>query len=93
VPAPAVKARPDTLSEYFGLTATLKTLDPASVSFATRRAGKAWTRVAVDDGAPYRAFLDPAKFRRGERIEVVAVARGSNGSTAVSPVIVATPRP
>ena len=93
VPAPVVKAGPDTLSEYFRVTATLKTLDPSSVSFATRRVGKAWMRVAVDDGAPYRAFLDPKRFRRGERIEVVAVARGSNGSTAVSPVVVATPRP
>ena len=71
----------------------MKTADPATVSFALSRAGKAWTRIAVDDSSPYRAFLDPVRFRRGERVQVVAIARGSDGSTAVSPVVVATPRP
>ena len=93
VPAPAVKVGPDRLSELQLVSASLKTADPATVSFALRRAGKAWTRVAVDDSAPYRAFLDPARFRRGEKVQVVAIARGSDGSTAVSPVVVATPRP
>ena len=93
VPAPVVKARPDLLSELFRVTATVETLDPVSVAFAMRRGGKAWTRIAVDDGAPYRAFLEPSRFRKGEKVELVSVARGSNGSVAVSPVVVATPRP
>jgi glycosidase len=93
VPAPAVKVGPDRLSELRLVSAALKTADPATVSFALRRAGKAWTRIAVDDSAPYRAFLDPVRFRRGEKVQVVAIARGSDGSTAVSPVVVATPRP
>jgi len=92
VPAPVVKAGPDLLSDLFRVTATVKTLDPASVAFAMRRGGKAWTRIAVDDGAPFRAFLEPGRFRKGEKVELVAVARGSNGSVAVSPVVVATPR-
>jgi glycosidase len=92
VPAPVVKAGPDLLSDLFRVTATVKTLDPASVAFAMRRGGKAWTGIAVDDGAPFRAFLEPGRFRKGEKVELVAVARGSNGSVAVSPVVVATPR-
>ena len=92
VPAPVVKAGPDELSELFRVTATVKTLDPSSVAFALRRGGKAWVRIAVDDGAPFRAFLEPSRFRKGEKVELVAVAKGSNGSVAISPVVVATPR-
>jgi hypothetical protein len=57
-----------------------------------RRAGKAWARLAVDDSRPYRAYLDPQRFKRRERIEVVAVARASDGSIAVSAVVPYTPR-
>jgi hypothetical protein len=92
VPAPSVKVTADQLSDLVAVTASLKTSDPAVVAFAVRRAGKAWTRIAVDDGAPYRAFLEPSKFRKGEKVDVVAIARGSNGSTAVSPVVSATIR-
>ena len=87
-----MKAGPDELSELFRVTATVKTLDPSSVAFALRRGGKAWMRIAVDDGAPFRAFLEPSRFRKGEKVELVAVAKGSNGSVAISPVVVATPR-
>ena len=55
---------------------------PVSVAFAVRRDGKRWTRIAADDSPPYRAFLDPAKFRRGERVYLVAIARGLDGRTA-----------
>jgi hypothetical protein len=41
----------------------------------------------VDDSPPYRAFLDPARFRRGERVHLVAVARALDGATAVSKVL------
>ncbi len=92
VPAPDVRVGPDTLSELVRVTASVKTSDPVSVAFALRRGGKAWTRIAIDDGAPFRAFLEPSRFRRGEKIELVAVARGSDGSVRVSPVVEATPR-
>jgi hypothetical protein len=53
-----------------------------------RRAGSpAWIRLDVDDSPPYRAFLDPAKFKKNEQVSLVAVARGPDGSTAVSGVI------
>jgi len=57
---------------------------PLTVAFAVRRSGGAWRRLAVDDAPPYRAFLDPARFRRDERVELVAVARSLDGRTAVS---------
>jgi glycosidase len=76
------------------LTATLAAPDPASVTFAVRRgAGKPWTTLAVDDGTPYRAFLDPAAYRRGERVDVVAVVRGSDGAVSASSAASFVPRP
>ena len=45
-----------------------------------------WTRLAADDSPPFRAFLDPARYRRNELVHLVAIARGLDGLTAVSPV-------
>ncbi len=70
------------------LTASVTGRDPVSVTFAVRRPGaKSWARVAVDDGAPYRAFLDPKRFRRGEKIAAVAVVRSSDGVVSTTPVL------
>jgi glycosidase len=89
---PAVKAqRPrvtvgrDDLSELWRVTAAVS--GPVSVSFAVRRARGGWTRLAADDSPPYRAFLDPARYRRNALVHLVAVARALDGSTAVSPVV------
>jgi hypothetical protein len=63
------------------------------VTFAVRRAGVSrWRRVASDDSPPLRAFLDPADFRRGEVVHLVAVARWRNGSVTTSPVVPFTVR-
>jgi glycosidase len=68
--------------------ATVAGRDPVSVTFAVRRpAAKAWTRLAVDDGAPYRAFLVPSRYKRGERVSLVAVMRSSDGSVSTSSVV------
>jgi hypothetical protein len=48
--------------------------------------------VAVDDSAPYRAFVDPLRFAKREKVDAVAVARGLDGSAAVSPVVTFAPR-
>jgi hypothetical protein len=64
-----------------------------SVWFAIRRAGGVWQRVAADDSAPYRAFLEPGRFRKHERVQAVAVARGTDGSVAASPVGSFVPNP
>jgi hypothetical protein len=64
-----------------------------SVAFAVRRASaKSWTRIGVDDGAPYRAYLDPRRYRRGEVVSLVAVVRASDGSVSTSTVVSVRPR-
>jgi len=90
---PTLVVRPDELTDLVQARATVATLDPVPVAFAVRRGGSAWTRVAADDSPPYRGFLEPRQFRRGERVRVVALARWPDGTTTVSPVVTAVPRP
>jgi glycosidase len=89
---PALSAVPDELSDYVTLTAKVPGA-PASVWFAIRRKGGAWQKLAVDDSAPYRGFVSPGAFKKRERVDGVAVARGLDGSVAVSSVVTFTPRP
>jgi glycosidase len=89
---PTVTAAVDNLSELFAVRAAVGGTAPVSVGFAVKRAKGGWRRVAADDSPPYRAFLDPAAYKRGERVHVVAVARALDGSTAVSRVVAVTPR-
>jgi hypothetical protein len=63
-----------------------------SVAFGIRRAKGKWTRLAIDDTPPYRAFLDPRKYRKGERVELVAVVRTLDGTTRTSAVLTARAR-
>jgi glycosidase len=91
-PAPTLKAGPDSISSYYALTAGTAGR-PVTVAFAVRKGNGTWRRLAVDDSAPYRAFLDPRSFRKGARVQVVAVARGFDGTTAVSKVLTVKPRP
>jgi glycosidase len=86
-----VTAQPDPLTTYEALTAALPTTT-ASVAFAIRRATGDWQRVAIDDSAPYRAFLSPGRFERHERVQAVAVARTADGTVSLSPVVTFTPR-
>ena len=88
---PKLVARADDLTSFYRLEATGTGSTPVSVAFAIRRHGGAWQRVAIDDSAPYRAFLTPARFTKRERVEGVAVARGLDGSVAVSPVLTFAP--
>jgi glycosidase len=75
------------------LSATVPGRDPVSVTFAARRKGAtAWKRLGVDDGAPYRVFLDPRSYRKGEAVSFVAVVRASDGSVSTSPVATVVPR-
>jgi alpha-amylase len=88
VPQPALRVRADGLSDLWSVGATVGGSAPLSVAFAVRRAGSTtWQRLDVDDSPPYRAFLDPATFRRNEQVQLVAIARALDGSTAVSPVV------
>lgn len=91
-PKPRLALGSDAFSDLVRLSATAGA-SPLSVAFAVKRAGAArWTRVAADDSPPYRAYLDPARFRRGERVQVVAIARALDGRTAVSAVRRHVPR-
>ena len=81
----------DNLSELARATATAGSA-PVSVAFAVKRSSGRWQRLAADDSPPYRAFLDPTDYRRGERVHVVAIARGLDGRTAVSTVRSVVPR-
>jgi len=91
-PKPKLTVGPDSLSDYVRVTATAGAA-PVTVGFALRRAGaKAWTRLSSDDSPPYRTFLDPKRFRRGETVHLVAVARGVGGRTVLSAVRAVMPR-
>ena len=62
-----------------------------SVAFGVRRHGGAWQRIAIDDSAPYRAFLTPTRFAKHERVEGIAVARGLDGTISGSQIATFVP--
>ena len=81
-PKPKLTVAPDDLSNLFAATATVTGNAPVSVAFAVLRAGThTWQRLDVDTSPPYRGFLDPAKFKQHEHVQVVAIARALDGST------------
>ncbi len=87
-PTPTLVVRGDGLSNLWAVKATVGGTAPVTIAFAIRRAGSdVWKRLDVDDSPPYRAFLDAAKFHRNEQVQLVAIARALDGSTAVSPVV------
>ncbi|MDX6476574.1 MAG: hypothetical protein QOH95_2085 [Gaiellaceae bacterium] len=88
---PKLAPHADDLTSFYRLGATGTGPSAVSVAFAIRRHGGAWQRVAIDDSAPYRAFLTPGRFSKRERVEGVAVARGLDGSVSVSPVATFVP--
>jgi hypothetical protein len=90
--APTVQTGSDDLTELVRVSATPGGSRTVSVAFAVKRARTGWRRLATDDSFPYRAFLDPAAYKRGETLHVVAIARGLDGSLAVSPVTPVVPR-
>ena len=58
-----------------------------------KRGKGGWQRVAADDSPPYRGFIDPARYKRKEKVQVVAIERALNDSVAVSKVATLVPRP
>jgi glycosidase len=83
---PTVTGRADDLTSYYRLGVTGTGTSPVSVAFAIRRRGGTWQRVAIDDSAPYRAFLTPARFKKHEKVEAIAVARGLGGTISQSKI-------
>jgi glycosidase len=90
--APAIAVRADDLSSLWTVTARIATNDPARVTIAIKQGTAAWRVLATDQAAPYRAFIDPAAFRTGEKVWLVAIVRTTAGSTAVSKVVSFTVR-
>jgi len=87
-PRPTLRVGADRLSTLWQVTAPAPGTAPLTVAFAVRRAGSdAWKRLDVDDSPPYRAFLDPSRFKQNERVSLVAVARSLDGRTATSGVV------
>ncbi len=89
---PTLSAGGDALTSFYRLGAGVPG-GPVSVAFAIRRHRGAWQRVAIDDSAPYHGFLEPAKFRKRERVEGIAVARGTDGSVRSSRIVTFVPNP
>jgi glycosidase len=82
----------DRFTNLVRIAATPGSVDPLSVSFAVKRPGRAWSRLGIDDGAPYGVFVDPRDFRRGQAVSFVAIARASDGTVSTSPVRTVTVR-
>jgi len=92
-PKPTIRFGTDPLSGTLKVaSAKVATADPLSVTFAARRGSGAWRRLATDDSPPYRAFVEPDRYRKGEKIDLVAIATATDGSVAVSPVLPVKPR-
>jgi glycosidase len=83
---PVLTGSNDDLTSFYRLGVTATGSSPVSVAFAVRRHGGAWQRVAIDDSAPYRAFLTPTGFKKHEKIEAIAVARGLGGTISLSKI-------
>jgi glycosidase len=83
---PTLRVAADDLSSMWRVAATVKGKVPVSVAFGIKRAKGTWQRLAIDDTPPYRAFLDPAKFKRKEKVQLIAVECALDGSTRVSAV-------
>jgi hypothetical protein len=81
---PKLTVKGDDLSGLWVASASVS--GPVSVTFVVRRGSK-WQRLDTDTSPPYRGFIDPAKFRRNERVLVAAIVRGLDGSTAVSALV------
>jgi hypothetical protein len=88
---PVLKVAGDGLTSFWRLSATAGSA-PVSVAFAVQRKGKPWQRIGVDDSPPYRVFLDPAKFRKHEPVQLVAIARSLDERVAISKVMSFTVR-
>jgi hypothetical protein len=88
--SPRLSVSGDNLTDTWRVTARAQGV--VSVTFALKRGKKAWQRLAADDSPPYRAFLDPRRFRRNEAVHLVAIARSLDGRTAVSKVVPFTVR-
>jgi hypothetical protein len=81
---PKLVVKGDGLTSMWAASATVAGRQPVSVAFVVRRASGADQRLDIDTSPPFRGFLDPSKFKRNERVRVIATARSLDGRTATS---------
>jgi glycosidase len=87
-PKPKLTVGGDSLTNLIAAKAKVTGRQPLTVAFAYRRIGTSkWTRIDVDDSPGYRGFLDPARFKKHQRVQIVAIARSLDGTTATSKVV------
>jgi glycosidase len=87
-PKPLLKVGPDPFTSLIAVNGKVTGKQPLTIAFAVRRAhSKHWLRLDVDDSAPYHGYLDPSKFKKGEKLRLVAIARNLDGATATSAVV------
>ena len=85
---PQLKVAPDYYTNLVAVKAKETGHQPLTVAFAMRRVGTSkWLRLDVDDSPPYEGFLEPGVVKKGERVQLVAIARNLKGQTSVSPVV------
>jgi len=84
---PKLVVKGDPLSSLWAATATVAGTAPVSVAFLVKRATGPWRRLDVDTSPPFRGFVEPAKFKKNERVKIVAIARALDGRTATSAVV------
>jgi hypothetical protein len=76
------------------LTAKIEGTDFNEVTFAVREKGKSWNIVGtsdhrvlgangLDDGL-YRVYLRPSKYKKGTKLEVVAIGQNTRGEKLAS---------
>jgi glycosidase len=81
----------DPNSSLYAVQANVAGNDPSTVTFLTQVVGtNSWTRAGIDDAAPYRVYLDPAKFLPGQTVAVQALVRSSSGKIVSSKVYYTT---
>ncbi|MGZ8687339.1 MAG: alpha-amylase family glycosyl hydrolase [Gaiellaceae bacterium] len=77
----------DPIAGLFRLLAKVPGTDPGSVTFAFRSEGtNGWVRLGTDGARPFRLVLEPGRFTKGRPVSLVAIARTSSGTVAVSTV-------
>jgi glycosidase len=86
-PKPRLTVKADGLTSLWTAAATVGGGAPVSVAFVVQRASGAWQRLDVDTSPPFRGFMDPARFKKNERVKVVAIARSLDARTASSAVV------
>jgi glycosidase len=81
----------DPNSSLYVVQANVVGNDPSTVTFLTQVVGSnTWTRAGIDDAAPYRVYVDPAKFTPGQTVAVQALVRSSSGKIVSSKVYYTT---